>query len=201
MIELALQDFGEGAHRANDAAFTAMEATRIWLEKAVIGLNLCPFAKAVYMKRQIRFAVSGARDSDALAEDLVSELTHLASADPASLDTTMLIHPHALTDFSEYNDFLSAADAIVDALGWSGEIQIASFHPDYRFEDSSPEDIENYTNRSPYPMLHLLREASVEKAVAAFPEASDIYLRNMETLRQLGLPGWRTLFGIAPSRK
>jgi hypothetical protein len=193
MIEFALQDFDD-THSADKTTSAVIESTRIWLEKAIIGLNLCPFAKAVYVKRQIRFAISGARDSDALAEDLMSELMHLANEDAATLDTTLLIHPHALMDFPAYNDFLSVADAFIDTLGLAGMIQIASFHPDYRFEGSGEEDIENYTNRSPYPMLHLLREGSVEKAVSAFPDASEIYLKNMETLRGLGLSGWNALF-------
>lgn len=167
--------------------------TRHWIEKAVIGLNLCPFAKSVYIREQIRYVVSPAQDAGRLLADLERELRFLHEADPAQVDTTLLIHPQVLTDFLDYNDFLGEADAAVEALGLDGEIQIASFHPDYRFADTEAEDIENFTNRSPYPILHLLREASVEKAVAAFPEAETIYEKNMETLRRLGRMGWEKL--------
>jgi hypothetical protein len=170
-----------------------IDATRAWVEKAVIGLNLCPFAKAVQVKGQVRYAVSDAGDADTLAADLQAELLALADADPARIDTTLLIHPGVLQDFLDYNDFLDAADACLEALELDGIIQIASFHPHYQFADSGPDDIENYTNRSPYPILHLLREDSIERAVAAFPDAGDIYERNMDTLRRLGLSGWQEL--------
>jgi len=170
-----------------------IDATRSWLEKAVIGLNLCPFAKAVHVRNQIRYVVSEARDADALLEDLAAELKALAQADPEQVDTVLLIHPWALADFHAYNDFLDAADAAVAALGLEGEIQVASFHPDYQFADTDPDDIANYTNRSPYPILHLLREASVERAVEAFPEVERIYERNIATLRALGHEGWKKL--------
>ncbi len=174
-------------------ASVVVAATREWVEKAVIGLNLCPFAKAVQVKNQIRYAVSSAESRDALLEDLLRELQELAVADPAAHDTTLLIHPLVLTDFLDYNDFLDIADRALAELGLEGEIQIASFHPHYQFAGTRPEDIDNYTNRSPYPCLHLLREASIERAVAAFPDASQIYERNIETLRRLGLEGWRLL--------
>jgi uncharacterized protein len=167
---------------------------RKWLEKAVIGLNLCPFAKAVQVKNQIRYAVSDAQTEDELLNILITELQFLAATDPAQTDTTLLIHPDVMSDFLDYNDFLDVADAAVEELGLSGEIQIASFHPHYQFADTEPDDITNYTNRAPYPTLHLLRETSVERAVAAFPEAADIFDNNMETLRKLGIEGWRKLF-------
>ena len=170
-----------------------IELTRAWVEKAVIGLNLCPFAKAVQAKGQVRYAVSNAGDSEALAADLQAELLALAAADPAQIDTTLLIHPGVLQDFLDYNDFLDLADACLEALELDGIIQIASFHPHYQFAGTGPDDIENYTNRSPHPILHLLREDSIERAVAAFPDASDIYERNMETLRRLGAAGWQEL--------
>jgi hypothetical protein len=169
-------------------------ATQNWLERAVIGLNLCPFAKAVHTKNQIRYVVSMAGDPGALRVDLAEELARLQAADPAQLETTLLIHPYVLSDFLDYNDFLDVADITVDELGLTGEIQIASFHPDYQFADSEPGDIDNFTNRSPYPILHLLREASVERAVAAFPDAAQIFENNIETLRRLGPAGWRRLF-------
>lgn len=168
-------------------------ATQQWLEKAVIGLNLCPFAKAVYVKKQIRYVVSTAQDTEALHADLLAELQFLAAADPAQVDTTLLIHPQVLSDFLDYNDFLDVADAALDELDLTGSIQIASFHPDYQFAGTDADDIENYTNRSPYPMLHLLREDSVERAVAAFPDAASIFEKNVETMRELGLTGWEKL--------
>ena len=169
------------------------DLTRAWVERAVIGLNLCPFAKAVQAKGQVRYAVTDAQDLETLAADLQAELLALADADPAQRDTTLLIHPGVLHDFIEYNDFLDVADAGLETLELDGIIQIASFHPDYQFAGSGPDDIENYTNRSPYPILHLLREDSIERAVAAFPDASNIYERNMDTLRRLGLSGWQKL--------
>jgi hypothetical protein len=168
-------------------------ATRRWLERAVIGLNLCPFAKSVHVKNQIRYAVSAAQNTEELRANLESELHILAAADPADIDTTLLIHPQVLNDFLDYNDFLDAVDAIIDELGLTGVIQAASFHPDYQFAGTEPDAIENFTNRSPYPMLHLLREASIDRAVAAFPDAADIFERNMETMQQLGIEGWKRL--------
>ncbi|GAA4340454.1 DUF1415 domain-containing protein [Pigmentiphaga soli] len=170
-----------------------IEATRLWLERAVIGLNLCPFAKAVHARQQIRYVVSAARSEEELLADLEAELRHLAAVSPEEVDTTLLVHPWVLQDFLDYNDFLDLADDAVDALGLAGELQIASFHPDYQFAGTGPDDIENYSNRAPYPILHLLREASVDKAVAAFPEAEQIYQRNIETLRALGHEGWARL--------
>jgi hypothetical protein len=174
-------------------------ATRRWLERAVVGLNLCPFAMPVLAAARLRYAVSEARTPDALVDDLVVELQALAAADPADCETTLLIHPRVLADFLDFNDFLDVADAVVAALGLTGVIQVASFHPDYRFAGSAPDDIDNYTNRSPYPTLHLLREASVERAVASLADPSAIYERNIETLRRLGRDGWKKLALDAPS--
>jgi hypothetical protein len=168
--------------------------TRSWLERAVIGLNLCPFAKAVHVKQQIRYVVSDATDEEGLLADLLFELQALADSDPEQIETTLLIHPYVLNDFLDYNDFLEVADAAVSELDLDGELQVASFHPDYQFADSHPSDIENFSNRAPYPTLHLLREESVAKAVAAFPDAAQIFDRNIETLRQLGHGGWRALW-------
>lgn len=168
-------------------------ATRRWLERAVIGLNLCPFAKAVYVKQQVRFVLSAATSADALREELAAELALLAATDPEQTDTTLLIHPQVLGDFLDYNDFLDQADAVVAALGLEGDIQIASFHPDYQFAGTAIDDVGNCSNRSPYPMLHLLREASVERAVAAFPDPDVIVERNIATLERLGIEGWRRL--------
>jgi hypothetical protein len=171
-----------------------VETTRRWLEKAVIGLNLCPFAKAVHVKNQIRYAVSDARNVEELHRDLIAELDILQRSAPEEIDTTLLIHPWVLSDFLDYNDFLAVADATLEEAGLDGEIQIASFHPNYQFAEAQADDIENYTNRSPYPILHLLRETSIDRAVAAFPDASKIFTQNMETMRKLGLSGWQALF-------
>lgn len=168
-------------------------ATRLWLEKAVIGLNLCPFARPVYAREQIRYAVSEAETPEELLAELTDELQTLVAAEPEEIETTLLIHPRVLNDFLDYNDFLGVAEAAVADLGLEGVLQVASFHPEYQFAGTAPDDITNYTNRSPYPTLHLLREASVEKAVAAVPDAAEIYERNMETLRRLGVEGWRRL--------
>jgi len=173
---------------------TVIAETRDWIEKAVIGLNLCPFAQAVYVSERIRYRVSEAQSAEALLGDLAGELRALQSADPHAVETTLLIHPRALDDFLEYNQFLGAADATLVRLGLEGVLQIASFHPRYRFAGTGDDDIENYTNRSPYPMLHLLREASVERAVAAAADPAEIYERNIATLRRLGRQGWRALW-------
>ena len=168
--------------------------TRAWLEKAVIGLNLCPFAKSVHAGNRVRFRVSAARNTEALLADLAEELQALQAADPQQIETTLLIHPHVLADFLDYNDFLDLADAAIDALGLTDEIQIASFHPHYQFADTAADDIGNFTNRSPYPMLHLLRQASVDRAVQGLPDAAAIYDTNIATLGRLGHEGWRRLW-------
>jgi hypothetical protein len=173
---------------------SAIDATRIWLERAVIGLNLCPFAKGVHLKQQIRWVESAATDADALLDDLVRELRLLADADPETVETTLLVHPQVLQDFDDYNQFLDVADAALEALGLAGTLQVASFHPDYRFDGTEPDDITNASNRSPHPTLHLLREASIERAVDSLDDANEIVERNLDTLRRLGPEGWRRLF-------
>ena len=171
----------------------AVEATRRWLERAVIGLNLCPFAKAVHARGQIRWVLSDATTAEALLEQLGEELLLLRDAAAEAVDTTLIIHPGVLTEFLDYNDFLDSADALVESLGLDGVLQVASFHPHYQFAGSGPDDIENCTNRSPFPTLHLLREDSVSRAVAAFPDPEVIVERNVETLRKLGVGGWHEL--------
>ena len=168
-------------------------ATRHWLTEAVIGLNLCPFAKAVHVKGQIRYAVSDAGDMEGVLADLEAELQTLIAADPNAIDTTLLILPRAFSDFLDYNDCLFFAERMIKQLRLEGIVQIASFHPAYQFEGSEADDIENYTNRAPYPILHLLREDSIGRAVEAFPDAEEIYERNQETLRRIGLAGWNEL--------
>ncbi len=175
------------------AAESALQATRAWVEQAVIGLNLCPFAKAVQVKGLLRCVCSDARDSDALLAALRRELQQLADTPMDEIETTLLVHPWVLQDFLDYNDFLAEADALLQQMGLEGTLQIASFHPQYQFAGTRAGDIENATNRSPHPTLHLLREASIERALAAFPEAEAIYETNMRTLRALGPAGWAAL--------
>lgn len=170
-------------------------AIRRWLERAVIGLNLCPFAKAVLAKGQVRFVLSAATTPEALLEQLGEELLRLRDTPADQVDTTLLVHPRVLGDFLDYNDFLGLADALVAELDLEGVLQVASFHPDYRFAGTDPDDIGNCTNRSPHPTLHLLREDSVARAVAAFPDPDAIVERNIGTLRGLGLEDWRRLVG------
>jgi len=183
----------------NDAFLTAtrdpIAETRKWLEQIVIGLNLCPFAKAVYVKDQVRFVLSDATTPEALVEELAEELILLRDTPAEQIDTTLIVHPDVLTDFLDYNDFLDNADAAIEALDLQGILQVASFHPQYQFAGAAPDDVSNYTNRAPYPTLHLLREDSVERAVAAFPDPDVIVERNIETLDKLGIEGWTRLLG------
>lgn len=180
---------------AADSAFeaTVIAQTQAWLERAVIGLNLCPFAKAVYVKGQIRYVVSMATTPEELADELVRELEFLAEANAETVDTTLLIHPHVLQDFLDFNDFLDVADGIVEQLELDGMLQVASFHPQFQFENTELNDITNFTNRSPYSTLHLLREDSVERAVVAFPRELEISSANITTLEKLGHDGWSAL--------
>ncbi|WP_042884594.1 DUF1415 domain-containing protein [Cupriavidus necator] len=173
------------------SADTVIAATRHWLERAVIGLNLCPFAKSVYVKEQVRYVVSTATEAPDVMDDLERELRLLEEADPAQIDTTLLILPDAVADFLDFNDLLYFAERLLGSLGLEGTLQIASFHPHYQFAGTEPDDIENYTNRAPYPILHLLREDSIARAVAAFPDSADIYERNQATMRGLGHDGWQ----------
>ncbi|MEO6322226.1 MAG: DUF1415 domain-containing protein, partial [Polaromonas sp.] len=168
-------------------------ATRLWLEKAVIGLNLCPFAKAVYVKNQVRLVVSQARHADDLLEELDRELDLLVNTPADEIDTTLLIHPTLFDDFLDFNDFLEVAEGVLDEHGLDGVVQLASFHPKFQFEGTEPDDISNYTNRAPFAMLHLLREESIDRAVQAFPEAETIFEENIRTLEKLGHPGWQAL--------
>jgi hypothetical protein len=181
----------------NDDAVIA--ATRRWLERAVIGLNLCPFAKSVYVKEQVRYVVSHATTPEELLEQLMDELQRLSDTSPEKVDTTLLIHPLVLTEFLDFNDFLDVADAAVDEMELEGELQVASFHPDYQFSDTDKNDITNFTNRAPYPILHLLREDSIARAVEAFPDAAEIFEKNIDTMEQLGHEGWDKL-DVGPAR-
>lgn len=167
--------------------------TRRWLERAVIGLNLCPFAKAVQVKGQVHYAVCSTADDAELMTQLLEEAAALAAMTPAERETTLLIAPQALPDFLDFNDFTARAERLLARRGYEGVFQLASFHPAYQFAGSEPDDIANATNRAPYPTLHLLREDSVSKAVDAFPDAQAIYERNIETLEALGAAGWAAL--------
>lgn len=164
-----------------------------WLERAVIGLNLCPFAKAVHVKQQIHYVVYPGNDAQECLALLRAELNALADMDPEVRDTTLLIAPHAWPDFLDFNDFLDQADRVLRKTKLDGVLQIASFHPQFQFADTAPEDIGNYTNRAPFPTLHLLREASIDRAVQAFPNAESIFEKNIETLERLGHAGWDAL--------
>jgi hypothetical protein len=175
-----------------DAPFIA--DTRRWVERAVVGLNLCPFARAPLVQDKLRMRVSHARDADALLDDLCGELQSLNALTPDECETGLLIHPFVLNDFLDYNDFLDVADAALQTLGLEGVWQVASFHPDYQFADSDTDDIANYSNRSPWPTLHLLREASVERAMASMSDTDAIYRNNIATLERLGHAGWQALW-------
>ena len=167
--------------------------TRHWLEAAVIGLNLCPFAKAVYVKNQVRLVVSKARHADDLLEELDRELDLLVGTPGADIDTTLLIHATLFEDFLDFNDFLEVAEGVIDEHGLEGVIQLASFHPQFQFEGTEADDISNYTNRAPFAILHLLREESVARAVEAFPQADTIFEANIVVLEKLGHAGWKSL--------
>ena len=167
--------------------------TRAWVDRAVIGLNLCPFAKAPQAKGLVRYVVSHATDPAALLADLIAELERLAESPAEKLETTLLIHPQVLTDFADYNDFIEVAEDTVAELDLEGVLQVASFHPQYQFADTASDDVGNATNRSPFPTLHLIREDSIDRAVQAFPEAELIYETNIATLERLGAEGWAEL--------
>jgi len=177
----------------NPSSSVYIEDTRRWLERAVIGLNLCPFAKAVHVKQQIHYALSQAQNGDELRAELATQLRELLTLDPQMRDTSLLIVPFLLQDFLDFNDFLAEAAEVLTSLDLEGVIQIASFHPDYQFAGTRADDITNFTNRSPYPTLHLIREASMDRAVEAFPNPEAIFETNMRTLENLGLAGWVAL--------
>ena len=182
-----------GASSACDAEAIHADTQR-WLERAVIGLNLCPFAKSVFVKKQIRYALTAASTADELLAELEHELNLLAATAASEIDTTLLIHPLAMRNFIDFHFFLAEVDALIRNLEFDGVFQVASLHPQYEFAGSEPEDIANYTNRSPYPTLHLLRESSIDRAVAAFPQAETIFERNIATMESMGIAGWRKIF-------
>lgn len=159
-------------------------SVRHWVETLVVDLNLCPFAKRELVRNRIRFAVTEADDEAALLGQLQQEL--LLLQDDTEVETTLLIHPLALQGFAAYNDFLNLAEALLSQLGLEGQFQIASFHPDYQFAGTGPQDVENYTNRTPYPLLHLIREDSLERAIANYPDPDNIPQRNIELMESMG---------------
>ncbi len=174
-----------------------LHETRAWLEKAVIGLNLCPFAKSVHAKGQIRWVLSLATEPAALVDELMRELQFLAIADPEAVDTTLIVHPQVLQDFAAFNDFQDVVDALLVEMGLDGVLQVASFHPQFQFAGTPADDIAHATNRAPHPTLHLLREASIERALEAFPRPESIYERNIQTLRELGHDGLHKLLATS----
>ena len=180
-------------HDLSDLERSAIEDTQQWLHKAVIGLNLCPFAKTVVTKQQVRFVVCMDSEPEQVLKMLEQEMQLLVDTDAAVLDTTLLIAPKLLPNFLEFNEFLFDCDSVVASMELEGVLQIADFHPRYQFAGIQPDDISNCTNRAPYPTLHLLREESIDKAVEAFPDASLIYERNMQVLEDLGREGWEAL--------
>jgi uncharacterized protein len=180
------------AHAPESAALCVNDTVQ-WLERAVIGLNLCPFAKGVHVKGQIHYAVTLSTSPAEVLETLRGELLALVALSADVRDTTLLIVPNCLRDFYDFNDFTGAADVLLDELGLEGTLQVASFHPQFQFAGTAADDVTNCTNRSPYPTLHLLREQSIDRAVEVFPEAETIFERNMEVLEGLGMPGWRAL--------
>ena len=183
----------------DDALRAAVVAdTQRWLERAVIGLNLCPFAKAPHAKGQIHYTVCTKDDPQALLLHLQDELSTLADLPPEERETTLLMVPRQMADFLAFNDFLDAADAMLEDLGLEGVLQVAPFHPQFQFDGTEADDIGNATNRSPYPTLHLLREESIDRAVEAFPEAEDIFEGNIARLEALGAAGWAAL-DVGPS--
>lgn len=179
--------------RASAPPEAVIAAARRWVERAVIGLYLCPFANGVQAKGQVHYAVSQADDAQALLVDLRQALLDLQACEADQRDTTLLIAPLAFPDFLDFNDFLDRADRLLRKMRLDGEFQIASFHPQFQFSDAAPDDISHFTNRAPYPILHVLREESIDRAVAAFPDAALIYEHNMQTLRDLGHAGWQAL--------
>ncbi|MSR00043.1 MAG: DUF1415 domain-containing protein [Gammaproteobacteria bacterium] len=167
--------------------------TRAWVDYAVIGLKLCPFAKAPQVQGLVRYIVSNATTNDALNEDLINELQHLSTAPTDQVETTLLIHPDVLQEFENYNNFIMLAECTIEALDLEGIIQVAGFHPHYQFEGTTVNDITNATNRSPFPTIHLLRESSIEQAISEFGNTQLIYEKNIQTLERLGPEGWEAL--------
>ena len=178
---------------------SALDDTRRWLERAVVGLNLCPFAKAALVKQQVHFAATAAEDAEGILAAFGEELDALVALPASERDTTLLVIPQGMDDFLTFLDVVARAERLVRKRGLEGVVQVAHFHPRFVFADSDEDDVTNCTNRSPWPTLHLLREESMDRAVAAFPDAADIYEANMARLQALGHEGWDAL-GVGPTR-
>jgi len=183
-----------------ERASEVMQTTQRWLERAVIGLNLCPFAKAVHTKGQIHYALTWSQDTADVLDDLALALHDLLAQDPQQRDTTLLIAPNAFPEFWDFYGFVTRADKLLRSLRLDSVLQIASFHPQYEFAQAPAGDMAHYTNRAPYPVLHLLREDSMDRAVAAYPDAALIYERNIARLHALGAAGWLALDVAAPAK-
>jgi len=181
----------------SDAERIAIEDTQKWLMEVVIGLNLCPFAKAVVVKDRVRYRVCLSSAPQDVLQMLADELQFLASEDASMVDTTLLIAPYALPVFLDFNEFLGECVALLESQGLVGELQVADFHPNYQFAGEAPDAMGHFTNRAPYPTLHLLRESSLDEAVAVYPDAALIFERNIASLESLGVQGWADLGVIA----
>ncbi|THF63219.1 DUF1415 domain-containing protein [Pseudothauera rhizosphaerae] len=170
------------------------QQTRRWLEDVVIGLNLCPFAHQPHQHGRIRITVTEAADEESLLEALQEEMSLLDAAEETEIETTLLVTPYMLDDFEQYNQFFDLVDVWLQEFGWEGDYQVASFHPDYRFADTDPDDPGNLTNRSPWPVFHLIRESSIDRALASHPDVDGIPARNIERVKALGADERRRLF-------
>jgi len=168
-----------------------IQTTQHWVDKMVVGLNLCPFAKRSIDHNQLRYVVDTRDDIESITQRLVEELERLVN--DHSIETTLLIHPNFTTEFDAYLDYLSGVDDLIEALGYSGIFQVAGFHPNYQFEGVAEIDPANHTNRSPFPMMHLLRESSVAWAVETHPDIDSVPERNVELLRGMGERGIKAL--------
>lgn len=172
---------------------TIIARTRCWIERVVVELNVCPFARKPYEGGKVRYAVSAAERPEDLLDEVQRELELLRATDAGEIETTVLIHPYVLNDFLDYNDFLAIVDALIEGGGYEGEFQVASLHPDYQFAGTEADDAENYTNRSPYPILHLLREAELTRAIAGYARPDKIPERNIRTLEKIGAARMREI--------
>ena len=170
-----------------DIKSTAIEATQAWVGRFVVALNLCPFAKHPLDQGRVRFVEYAGKDLAQLSQTLLDEIEQLDGSE--AIETTLLVVPQMLNDFEEYLDYLAGVEMLMDELGYTGTYQIAGFHPDYVFEGVAPFDPANHTNRSPFPMFHIIREASVAWAIESHPDIDAIPERNVELLREMGVKG------------
>ena len=175
---------------------TTVNITRRWINSFIVDLNLCPFARREVMRNSMRFTVFEDSDPENILHALSEEITLLHNS--PEIETSFLILPAGMPDFRDFNDFINAAESLTEALGWEGRYQLVGFHPQYQFANTEPDDAENYTNRSPFPMLHILRESSVSDAVATTHDTALIPQRNIATLGDMGTTvlkaRWRNCF-------